>query len=466
MTKQGPVREFRITDGKREAVPLILGLFSPSGGGKTYTALRLATGIQRIVGGDIGFLDTESRRALAYADMFKFRHVDFKAPFRSTHYLEGARALVAAGCKTVIIDSMSHEHEGPGGMVDYQEEELDRMAGDDYGKRERMKMLAWAKPKAARRALLNGLLQLDANFILCFRAKQTAKPVKVGNKTEVVQLGFMPIAGDEFVFECTLAALFLPGAAGVPTWESENVGERMMIKVPEQFRSLKSGPPVVMDEALGERLAKWAQGGEKRAPEPSSPPASPPPPPPPSPPAAPPPPPAEPEQAADDGFPGDQAPPETQGGLALEDPAGEPAQAQEEAQEPATGFVAYVDAIAAARSWAEIKAALTALTSSEEWKAAESTMRNRSRAISHTRLMELVDSGAFKLDFIDDAQAFRNYIEAETSADALTGNRRAFEAGDAFKRLPEASQTVIGREADRRFLELTQHAGGDAEQFT
>jgi hypothetical protein len=122
----------------------------------------------------------------------------------------------------VIVDSMSHEHEGPGGMVDLHDQIVDRMAGNDYAKRERVKMLAWSEPKQKRRALINGILQLNANFIFCFRAKNTSKPVKGNNgKTEVQQMGFMPIAGEEFVFEQTLNALLLPGAGGVPTWSSE-----------------------------------------------------------------------------------------------------------------------------------------------------------------------------------------------------------------------------------------------------
>jgi len=49
-------------------------------------------------------------------------------------------------------------------------------------------------------------------------------------------LAFMPIAGEEFVYEMVLKCLLLPAANGVPTWQSENTGERMMIKLPEQFR--------------------------------------------------------------------------------------------------------------------------------------------------------------------------------------------------------------------------------------
>ena len=153
---------------------------------------------------------------------------------------------------------------GPAACSTSHDRELDRLGGDDWGKRERVKMLAWQKPKADRRTLINGLLQLEANFIFCFRAKETAKPVKVNGKTEIVPQGFMPIAGDEFVFEQTVNCLLLPAAGGVPTWRSEQVGERTMMKLPEQFRALfaEANP---LSEEHGRAMATWARGGDAAA---------------------------------------------------------------------------------------------------------------------------------------------------------------------------------------------------------
>jgi ABC-type dipeptide/oligopeptide/nickel transport system ATPase subunit len=244
-------------------VPLLIGLTGPSGGGKTYSALRLATGIQTVTGGDIYFIDTESRRALHYADQFKFKHVPFDAPFGSLDYLAALQFCVKQGAKVVVVDSMSHEHEGPGGMVDLHDQIALRMSGGDAAKLERVKMLAWSEPKQKRRQLINGILQLNANFIFCFRAKNTSKPIKGKNgRTEVEAMGFMPIAGEEFVFEQTLNALLMPGAGGVPTWFSEQIGERTMIKLPEQFKFL-ADRHTPLDEKIGASLARWAAGKER-----------------------------------------------------------------------------------------------------------------------------------------------------------------------------------------------------------
>lgn len=252
-------RSFEDKPAARDKVPLLIGLMGPSGSGKTFSALRLATGIQSVAGGEIYFIDTEARRALHYADRFKFRHLEFGAPFGSLDYLAAIQHCEKKGAGVVIVDSMSHEHEGPGGVLEQHEAQLDKMAGQDFGRRNAMNLIAWAKPKAERRQLINSLLQLNCNFIFCFRAKEKAKPVKKDGKTAIENQGWMPIAGEEFVYEQTVNCLLLPGSNGVPTWQSEEPGERAMMKLPQQFRALfsKSQP---LSEEMGRDMAEWAKG--------------------------------------------------------------------------------------------------------------------------------------------------------------------------------------------------------------
>lgn len=254
-------RTFEDKPATRDRVPLLIGLMGPSGSGKTFSALRLATGIQQVSGGDIYFIDTEARRGLHYADKFKYRHMEFAAPFGSLDYLAAIRHCVNRGAGVVIVDSLSHEHDGPGGVLEQHEQELDRMAGQDYGKRNAMNLIAWAKPKAARRQFISGLLQVNCNFVFCFRAKEKAKPVKKDGKTVIENQGWMPIAGEEFCYEQTINCLLLPSANGVPTWRSDEPGERAMMKLPEQFRPL-FGHGEALTEDMGHRMAEWARGVE------------------------------------------------------------------------------------------------------------------------------------------------------------------------------------------------------------
>ena len=255
-------RVFEDSEAKRGAVPLMVGLVGPSSGGKTFSALRLATGIQRVTGGDIFVIDTESRRSLHYADQFKFRHVPFEAPFGPLDYLAAIEHCVKRGAKVVIVDSMSHEHEGPGGVLEQHAAEVERQAKRDDGtideaKAERVKLGAWAKPKAARRRMINTILQMPISSIFCFRAKEKLE-IKTGQPPR--PKGFMPIAGEEFVFEMTINCLLLPKAGGVPTWQSKEIGELATMKLPRQFEQLFADP-TPLSEDHGETMARWAEGG-------------------------------------------------------------------------------------------------------------------------------------------------------------------------------------------------------------
>lgn len=250
-------RSFEDYEAKRSRVPLMIGLYGASGSGKTFSALRLASGIQRVTGGDIYVIDTEARRALHYADRFKFRHVPFGAPFGPLDYLEAINYCANKGAKIVVVDSSSHEHEGPGGVLEMHQKEVERLSGGNAAKAEKVKMLAWAKPKAERRRLINTILQLPVSSIFCFRAKEK---IKIVPGKDPQTLGFMPIAGEEFIYEMTTTCLLMPNAGGIPSWYPKEDGEKTMIKLPEQFRQLFADS-VPLSEDLGESFAKWAEGG-------------------------------------------------------------------------------------------------------------------------------------------------------------------------------------------------------------
>jgi hypothetical protein len=260
------VRQFDDVPAIRSEVPLMIGLMSPSGGGKTYSALRLATGMQEVMGGDIYGIDTENGRMKHYADMFKFRHVPFSPPFGSLDYLEALKYCNKKGARITIVDSMSHEHIGEGGYLETAEAVIDRIAGSDYKKREAVKMLGWATAGPLRQKMIEGIKQLDGCFIFCFRAKEKTKPIRKDGKTEVIDMGFMPIAGEEWVYEMALNCMLEPRSDGVPTWRSDHVGEKLMMKLPAQFKDIFAERQP-LSEDIGRKLAEWARGGSPVSPQ-------------------------------------------------------------------------------------------------------------------------------------------------------------------------------------------------------
>lgn len=252
-------RKFEYTIAVRKAVPLLIGINGPSGCGKTYSALRLATGIQRVVGGDIAGIDSEANRMLHYADKFKFNHIPFSAPFSPMDYLDVLEFAVSKGARTIVTDSSSHLHDGPGGVLEMHAAELVRMGGG-----ERNNFPAWAKPKADLRRFINamttgiGETSVPLNLIFCFRAKNKLKMERGAKDME--KLGFMPIASDEFIYEMTTNILLYPGSRGVPTWQTQRSGEADVIKLPDQFQDM-FGARAQLSEEMGEKMALWSTGG-------------------------------------------------------------------------------------------------------------------------------------------------------------------------------------------------------------
>ena len=245
----------------RENVGLIIGLAGASGSGKTYTAMRLASGI---CGGEpFAVIDTEAGRAKHYAEAFKFDHGDLAPPFRPDAYAEAIGAADKAGYPMIVVDSVSHVWAGDGGVLDWQDEELTRMAGDDWKKREACKMAAWIKPKMSHKHMVQRLLQVRAHLILCFRAEEKIEMIRgddgklkiVPKITPTGLSGWVPVCEKNLPYELTASFLLTADAPGIPK----------PIKLQEQHRALFPLDKPITEES-GRLIAQWAAGGSAKTP--------------------------------------------------------------------------------------------------------------------------------------------------------------------------------------------------------
>ena len=238
---------------KKEAVGLLIGLVGASGSGKTYSAMRLASGIVG-KGNRFAVIDTEARRALHYADMFEFDHCELGSPFRPDNYANAIQAADKAGYKAIVVDSVSHEWAGEGGILDWQEEELTRMAGDDYRKRESCKMAAWIKPKMSHKQMVQRLLQVNSHLILCFRAEEKTKMEKDANgKMQIIPIGWQPVCSKELPYELTVSFLLTADKPGIP----------QPIKLQEQHKVMFPSGKLLCEES-GVLVTEWAAGSVKK----------------------------------------------------------------------------------------------------------------------------------------------------------------------------------------------------------
>ncbi len=224
----------------REQTSLLVAFAGPSGSGKTFSALAFAEGLA--AGGKIAFIDTEAGRALHYADRFKFDHCELRPPFRPEAYTEIIAAAERGGYRVIVIDSMSHEYEGDGGIQDWAAE-LEAKGTKAPGN--------WKLPKLAHKRMVSRLLQCRAHLVFCLRAEEKIKIEKGDNgKTVVVPVGWQPLCEKRFMYEMTASFLLKPEYPGIPH----------AIKLQDQHRAAFPSGKQIGREA-GEALAAWAGGG-------------------------------------------------------------------------------------------------------------------------------------------------------------------------------------------------------------
>lgn len=235
----------------RKGSHVLVALEGESGSGKTLTALLLARGL---VGpeGKIGVLDTETERALTYADDSRvgaWQHADLTYPYTPERYVQALRCAENAGLDVLIIDSGSHEWEGIGGVIEIAEEPNSAGKVNDG-------LVKWARPKFRHKKFVQALLTTRMHIIVCLRAKE--KMVQQINpetkKKEIVSAGFIPVQDKRFAYEMTVR-LFLSNADG-----ADEKGRVTVKKCPDKLlAAFPEGQRVTIKS--GEMLKAWVDGG-------------------------------------------------------------------------------------------------------------------------------------------------------------------------------------------------------------
>lgn len=262
----------RFAPATRGNVPLVIGLQGPPGGGKTYSALLIAKGIQTIRSGPIRVIDTESGRSRKYSDYFDFEVLELDEP-RGDVLADALRLAVADDPAAVIVDTISDEHEE---LLAWHEEEIDKLLDDNerqvQKQRDRVGMSAWRRPKFARRQLLKFLRsRVRVPLILNFRSEEKTKLIDKtvvqrnggGEERRVTvptNVGWQPIAPSQIVHFVDMMCLLPLRAEGLPMWQTGNEYSDFAIKRPEYFRDLFLDPRAKLTEAQGKAMAVWASG--------------------------------------------------------------------------------------------------------------------------------------------------------------------------------------------------------------
>lgn len=216
-------------------------IYAVSGGGKTYSALAIATGL----GGRIALIDSERGSASKYADRFEFDVCELGDDRTIEAYVRAIKDAAAAGYGVLIIDSLSHA---------WQEllEEIDRLANS---KHRGNTWAAWRDGTPKQKRLVDAILSFPGHVIATMRAKTEWESSKGDNgKIQPKKVGLAPEQGKGIEYEFDV--LMSISAEHVAYIEKDRTGK---------FQDATIDKP---GEDFGKKLAAWLNSGAAPAPKP------------------------------------------------------------------------------------------------------------------------------------------------------------------------------------------------------
>ena len=183
---------------------LRLALQGPSGSGKTYTALSVAKHLASAMD-KVAFIDTEHGSASKYAGDFPgFQTVEIAHNYNPQHFMDGMKAAAEAGFEVVVIDSLTHAWNGPGGFLELVDEEVKKMQAKGW---KADSFAAWKNLTPVYNRLIQSILSCPIHVIVCLRAKQEYEKVNENGKVSVKKVGMAPEIRDNFQYELDIEGM-------------------------------------------------------------------------------------------------------------------------------------------------------------------------------------------------------------------------------------------------------------------
>jgi len=177
---------------------LRMALHGPSGAGKTVSALSIG---KHLVpeGKRIALLDTEKGSASKYSDMFDFDVCEVVGNYAPKRLIDTLDAAVKGGYGLLIVDSMTHFWNGPGGFLEMIDEEVNKMKARNQRPDT---FAAWKTIDPIYRRMVDTVLASPIHVIMTLRAKQAYEKVEGDNgRTKIQKLGMAPQMRDDFQYE-------------------------------------------------------------------------------------------------------------------------------------------------------------------------------------------------------------------------------------------------------------------------
>ncbi len=180
-----------LKQASRKRAKIKMALQGPSGSGKTMSALLLAYGLCN-QWSKVAVIDTENHSAELYSHLGNYNVVNIGAPYTPEKYCEAIKLCENAGMEVIIIDSISHEWDGSGGILDAH----GNMAGNSFTN--------WSKLTPRHNAFIQTILQSSTHIITTIRSKQDYVLQEKNGKMVPEKVGLKGVTRDGIDYEFTL----------------------------------------------------------------------------------------------------------------------------------------------------------------------------------------------------------------------------------------------------------------------
>jgi len=181
---------------QRQQRKLRLAIASPSGGGKTYSALRIAKGIIEAEGGKIAFIDTENNSASLYSHIVEFDVCNIDPPYMIPDFSKAIDEAREAEYNVLIIDSSTHAWQQ---VLDV----VDKLTKTSASKNS---YFNWRQGTTIMERWMQKVLFYPGHVIFCMRSKTEYEIATIDGKKVPEKIGLAPImrAGIEYEFDMML----------------------------------------------------------------------------------------------------------------------------------------------------------------------------------------------------------------------------------------------------------------------
>lgn len=221
----------------RKQAKLRIGVSSPAGGGKTYSALILAEGIASDFK-KVAIIDTENGSGELYSDLGDYNVITLEAPYSPERYIEAITACEEAGMEVIIIDSISHEWEGKGGCLEINESVAQaKFRGNTWS--------AWSETTPRHQKFIQSIVQSKCHIITTVRNK--VDTIMTEDK-KVKKVGTKEITREGFEYELTV---------------NFNIDRdtHKVIASKDRTRLFEGVDPFIITKETGKKLVEWAMSG-------------------------------------------------------------------------------------------------------------------------------------------------------------------------------------------------------------